>query len=139
MAPGFSAEGLRGNYYSVENADATAPVAFLLYRIRRSLFSLDNLKEKSGDGAAIREGGGGRSTMDTIRIYGKRQRRSHLAGAGTNDVKRCGQRTAPARRQRAASRSADPWCRGVGGVDALATIASLVANRLLFLMEFSCD
>jgi hypothetical protein len=67
MAPGFSAEVPRGNYYSVENADATAPVAFLLYRLRRPLFSLDSLKEKSGDGAAMREGGGGgRSTMDTI-------------------------------------------------------------------------
>jgi hypothetical protein len=32
LAEGFSAEGPRGNYYAVRNADAAAPATFLFYK-----------------------------------------------------------------------------------------------------------
>jgi hypothetical protein len=32
MAPGFCAEVQRGNYYSIRNADAKAPVTFMFYK-----------------------------------------------------------------------------------------------------------
>ncbi len=34
MAQGFSAEVLRGDYYSIQNADAMAPVNFLFYKAK---------------------------------------------------------------------------------------------------------
>ncbi len=42
LAPGFAAEVQRGNYYSIRNADATAPVTFLFYKARGPAHSVKN-------------------------------------------------------------------------------------------------
>ncbi len=36
LAPGYSAEVQRGNYYSIRNAAATSPVTFMFYKVQRT-------------------------------------------------------------------------------------------------------